>query len=277
MKISRSEFFKIAGIGVTVGALPMQLKATNNETNTSGQLVLGMATYTLRNFGIPDVINTCQKLGLNHISLKSFHLPYDASPKHLKEIVNNFKLAGIDVYGAGVITMRTPQDVESMFEYASQAGIGMIIGTPNHDLLPLVEQQVKKTGIKLAIHNHGPEDKVYPSVHVVHEKIKNLDPRIGFCIDVGHVYRNQEDAAMMIKKYKNRLFDIHMKDIDKAVLEGKPQELGRGNMDIPAIVKALKMMKYKGIVAFEYEKDGNDPFWGLAESVGYVKALDKVL
>lgn len=274
MKISRSDFFKLAGAGIALSAIPSPVKAMANAPLAS-ELTLGMASYTLRNFGVPDVIDACKRLDLKQISLKSFHLPYEASPEVLKSIIKRFSDEGINVYGGGVIYMRSEDEVNKMFDYAVAAGIGMIIGVPNHELLPLVEKKVKSTGVKLAIHNHGPEDKVYPSVHVVAEKIKNLDRNIGFCIDVGHVYRNKENPATMITKYKDRLFDIHIKDIDQAILEGKPQEVGRGNMDIKAIIQALKKINYKGTVAFEYEKDGHDPFLGLAESVGFIRGIQR--
>lgn len=277
MSISRKDFFRLAGIGLISTSIKLPTHAAVEVAPKKTSLTLGMASYTLRNFGIADVIDTCKRLDLKKIALKSFHLPYEADAATLKTIVDRFKAEGLDVYGAGVIYMKTEKEVHDMFNYAKNAGIGMIIGVPNHELLPLVDKVVMETGVKLAIHNHGPEDSVYPSVHVVADKIKNLNRNIGFCIDTGHVFRNLENPAAMINQYKDRLFDIHIKDIDKAIREGKPQEIGRGNMDIPAIVKALKKVGYKGSVSFEYEKDGNDPFLGLAESVGYIRALDAVL
>jgi inosose dehydratase len=110
----------------------------------------------------------------------------------------------------------------------------------------------------------------------VYDKIKDLDQRIGLCIDVGHVQRIGQDPSELLSRYKNRLYDIHMKDVSGATANDSPVEIGRGIIDIPKVIKTLKKIKYKGIVAFEYEKDENDPLPGLAESVGYVNAVIKM-
>jgi sugar phosphate isomerase/epimerase len=149
----------------------------------------------------------------------------------------------------------------------------MIIGVPTHDLLAFVNEQVKSSGIKLAIHNHGPGDNLYRSVNDVYAKVKGLDPKMGLCIDIGHVQRISEDPASMLLKYRDRLFDMHLKDVNKTAEEGSPVEIGRGVIDIPKVMKTLVKMNYKGYIAVEYEKDENDPMPGLAESVGYVRGV----
>ncbi len=50
-----------------------------------------------------------------------------------------------------------------------------------------------------------------------------------------------------------------------------PIEAGRGILDLKSILAALLKIEYRGLVGFEYEKDGRDPLPGLAESVGYFK------
>jgi sugar phosphate isomerase/epimerase len=153
----------------------------------------------------------------------------------------------------------------------------VIIGVPNHDLLKLVEEKVKETNIKLAIHNHGPGDEVYPTPEVVYNKIKSLDSRIGLCIDIGHVKRLGLDPVKSINKYSDRLYDLHLKDVDKEAAEGKSVEFGRGLIDIPAVLNALKGINYTGVMALEFEKDAEDVLPGLAECVGYANgALDAI-
>ncbi len=204
-------------------------------------------------------------------------MPLDASADDIKKTADKVRSAGLNLYGAGVIYMKTVKEVENTFAYATSAGLEMIIGVPNHELLPLVNEKVISTNIKLAIHNHGPGDKLYASPDDVHEKIKSLDKRIGFCIDIGHVQRLHQNPAAMLEKYKDRLFDIHMKDVVGETEENSPVENGRGIIDIPKVLKTLKKIKYNGNLAFEYEKDGNDPLPGLAESVGYVRGVIKMI
>ena len=253
------------------------LEAIHSLDGIGAKLNLGLASYTLRNFNVDYVISVCKKLELKSVSLKSFHLPLDSNPEKIKEVTEKIRNNGIDVYGAGVIYMKTEQEVLNAFAYAKHGGFKMIIGVPDHSLLPFVNDVVKEGDIKLAIHNHGPEDKLYPGVGAVHEKIKDLDSRIGYCIDIGHVTRNGQDAAVMIKKYKDRLFDIHMKDVDAKTGDGVPLEVGHGVINIPGVLKTLKKVAYTGTVAFEYEKDGEDPLAGLAESVGYTRGVLKMI
>ncbi|MDV3308262.1 MAG: sugar phosphate isomerase/epimerase [Cyclobacteriaceae bacterium] len=274
--IKRKEFLRTLGCSaaaaVVGGVWPVAAKPVPAES-----LTLGLASYTFRKFSLEETIGFAQRVGLKRIALKSMHLPLDASPGQIKDAVSKVKAAGLELYGAGVIYMKTKEEVDQAFGYARHAGLQVIIGVPNHELLPYTEQKVKESNIRLAIHNHGPGDDLYSSVNDIHDKIKNLDNRIGICIDIGHVVRIKEDPAAMVLKYKDRIYDCHLKDEDKAEAEGKPVEAGRGVIDLPAFLKAMKQINYSGTLAFEYEKDGDDPLPGLAESVGYVRGVMDVM
>jgi inosose dehydratase len=281
MSISRKEFLKVLGLSATatmtsISGFSTQPESKNPPVQSKSTLRLGLASYTLREFSLDEVIRISSRLGLTSLALKSMHMPLESSAEDIKSIANKIRSAGLVLYGAGVIYMKTAQEVESAFSYAANAGLEMIVGVPNHDLLPLVNEKVQKSNIKLAIHNHGPGDDLYSSPSDVFAKIKDLDKRIGLCIDIGHVVRIGQDPVAMIEKYKDRLYDMHMKDTDKAQADGSPVEIGRGIIDIPNVIKTLKKINYQGTVAFEYEKDGDDPLMGLAESVGYIRGVIKM-
>lgn len=277
MSITRNQFLKTLGISAaatltsaTGFAMP---KGNVAPGKTDTTLKLGLTSYTLRKFSLDDVIKVSKKLALNSVSLKSMHMPLEASADELKAMAAKVRAAGLTLYGAGVIYMKTSKEVQTAFDYAAAASLDMIVGAPEHDLLPQVNELVKKYNIKVAIHNHGPGDEQYHSPSDVYARVKDLDKRIGLCMDIGHVVRIGQDPVPMIEKYGERLYDMHMKDVDKAVAEGDSVEVGRGVIDIPAVVRALKKVGYKGCVAFEFEKDGDDPVAGLAESVGYVRGV----
>ena len=280
MRISRNEFLKALGLSATATLTNFSVSAASRQkpasTSAASNLKLGLASYTLRKFTLDEVINISKRLGLTSIALKSMHMPMESSGEEIKTMAAKIKDAGLKLYGAGVIYMKTKEEADAAFNYASHAGLEMIIGVPNHELLPQVNELVKKHNIKLAIHNHGPGDDLYSSPNDVHAKIKDLDKRIGFCIDIGHVVRIGQDPIPMLEKYKDRLYDMHIKDMDKAQPDGKPVEIGRGIIDIPRVIKTLNKINYQGYVAFEYEKDGDDPVPGLAESVGYLKGIIKM-
>ena len=250
-----------------------------NEWNLENKLPfeLGLASYSLREFSLDETIQMTTRLGLKNIAFKSMHLPLDSDETQINEVVSKVKKAGLNLYGAGVIYMANEEEVDRAFEYAKIAGLKIIIGVPEHELLPLVEKKVKGYDIKLAIHNHGPGDKRYPSAESAYEKIKNMDLRMGLCLDIGHTQRMGIDPAKAAGQFMDRLHDVHIKDVNKAVAEGQTIEIGRGVIDIPSFLKVLIEKKYSGKVSFEFEKDGNDPLPGLAESVGYVRGcLDMI-
>ncbi len=281
MTISRNEFLKVIGVTATAGMASLTGFASAGKrisiAPVEADLNLGIASYTLRKFNLDDVIKVSKRLGLTSVALKSMHMPLESPADKIRSTAETVRGAGLNLYGAGVIYMKTRQEADAAFEYAKYAGLEMIVGVPNHELLPQVNDLVKKYNIKLAIHNHGPGDDLYSSPDDVNARIKNLDKRIGFCIDIGHVVRIGQDPVPMLDKYKDRLYDMHMKDMDKAEADGKPVEIGRGVIDIPKVVKMLKKINYQGCVSFEYEKDADDPVPGLAESVGYVRGVMKMV
>lgn len=275
---SRRRFLQVTTLGAAAalsgipGSTARPVQAADTKSGTA-KLKLGLASYTLRKFDLDQTLAMTQRVGLKYIAFKSFHLPLDSSPNHIKEVVRKVKDAGLELYGGGVIYMRNEDEVRRAFDYAKTAGMKTIIGVPAHDLLPLVDRMVKQYDINVAIHNHGPGDKVYPIPASAYEKIKNLDKRIGLCNDIGHTCRAGVDPSVSVENYADRLHDIHIKDVSAAVRQGHTVEVGRGVIDIPKFLRTLVKIDYAGVVSFEYEKDENDPLPGLAESVGYVRGV----
>jgi sugar phosphate isomerase/epimerase len=145
----------------------------------------------------------------------------------------------------------------------------LIVAAPSPAMLPRIEEKVKQFDIRVAIHNHGPGDE-FPTPETAYEKIKGLDQRIGLCIDTGHTVRAGGDPSRAAEQCADRLFEVHIKDVSEATAKGHAVEIGRGVIDIPRFLRTVKKIGYAGHLAFEYEKDPDDPLPGLAESVGYV-------
>lgn len=234
---------------------------------------MGMAGYTFRNFKIDESISMMKRVGINNVTLKDFHLPFDSTPDQTNEIIGRFKQAGINVYGVGVVYMRTKEEVDRTFAYAKNAGVEMIVGVPTYELLSYTEQKVKEHSMKIAIHNHGPEDKLYPGPKDVYDRIKDMDARVGLCLDIGHAFRAGADPAKAITSYASRIFDLHIKDVTAAEKDAKVIEVGRGVIDFQSLIKALLKINYSGKCSLEYEKDMNDPLAGIAESAGYFRGV----
>jgi sugar phosphate isomerase/epimerase len=250
-----------------------EVKTRDNKDPWRG-LKFGMASYSLRKLPVEQAVKGAQRVGLPYVSIKDFHLPMNSTPEQRKAVAAQFKEAGITPLSVGVVTFTTDEaKARNAFEYARDVGVPTIVAAPAPEALPLCEKLVKEFDIKLAIHNHGPEDTKFPSPYEVMKAIEPLDKRIGYCIDVGHTARAGVDPAEAIEKCKDRLYDVHFKDIARVDRRGTEVECGRGVLDIKSMVAALLKINFGGHVGFEHEKDPNDPLPGLAESVGYVRGL----
>ena len=274
---SRRNFLRNTTLGLTATTLaPLVNKGESlhfNEPVRSKDLPLGIADWTFVNFDIPQSIQMMQRLDIHHMTIKNFHLPFNSTKEKIDEIIKQYKDGGISIYGVGVIYMKNKDEVDQAFEYAKNAGVSLIIGVPEHDQIDYVQEKVKSYNIKFAIHNHGPEDKLYPSPEVAYNLIKNKDARMGLCLDIGHAERAGVDLIKAVLKYNKRILDMHIKDVTEAAQDGKAIEVGRGIINFPALVRALRKIKYPGHCGIEFEKDMKDPLPGIDESVGYFKGV----
>jgi len=254
-------------------ALPAALPTALSAATPSGMRV-GVAAYTFRKFSRADAIAALLRLGVRDLSIKEFHLPYKDSPAALQAGSKEFTQAGLNLSSGGVIvTYREDNSgLRRYFEYAKTCGFPMLIWMPNAAQLPLIEQLVREFDIRVAMHNHGPEDKNFPTPASFYDAIEGLDRRIGLCIDVGHSARAGVDVPVAIAKYRDRLIDIHMKDLRD--LNGHTDcEIGKGVLPIPAILKTLRLIGYQGNINLEYEADADNPESGLRASLAYVRGI----
>lgn len=282
MEQSRRSFIQKTVLGVAAGVtIPFMNNAATQSNNLfvkqADLLPVGIAGYTFNKFDLEKSIAMMKRIGVQNLSLKEFHLPINSNDEKVRSVMAQFAAANINVYAVGVIYMKTRQAVDDAFAYAKKVGVKLIVGVPNYELIEYTEQKVKETDIRIAIHNHGPEDTLYPGPQQVYERIKDRDSRMGLCLDIGHAQRAGTDLVKAIKAYRDRLYDLHIKDVSLAERNGKAIEIGRGVIDFHAVVKALKKNNYKGMCSIEFEKDMSDPLPGMAESIGYFRGVMSTL
>ena len=270
----QKSFLSLAGASLLPG-LPA-MAGEKSSTDKAAPLQIGIAGFTFYRFSVDQSIAMMKRVGVTNLSLKEIHLPIAASDSQISEVVGKYKAGGINVYTVGVIYMKTKEAVDNAFAYAKKVGVNMIVGVPSYDLIAYSEEKVKEYDIRLAIHNHGPEDALYPAPADVYNRIKDLDARMGMCIDIGHALRAGADLPKVIKLYKDRLFDLHIKDVTIAAKDGKAIEIGRGVIDFEEVIEALEKIKFSGVCSIEFEKDMNDPLPGIAESIGFFKGVMSV-
>jgi sugar phosphate isomerase/epimerase len=223
---------------------------------------------------LEDAIKALKRLNLNYISIKDFHLPLTSSTAERQAAMQKLKGAGITALSCGNITMQHDEaNIRQAFQYAMDCNIPTIVCSPDPNSIAILDRMVKEYDIKLAIHNHGPEDKRFPSPYDVMKAVQGFDKRIGLCIDVGHTARAKVDPAEAILKCKERLYDLHFKDINSTAPNGTTIEAGRGVLDLPAVVRSLKRIRFDGLVSIEFEGWEADPLPAVAETAGYARAL----
>ena len=280
MNIARRRFLQsavavpaVAGLGFAAPSAAVTPRADAAKP----KFRLGVASYTFRNFDRAETIAMTRRAGLEAICFKDMHLKMDAADEECAAAAEECRMAGLVLYACGVVYMRRAEEVNNAFRYAQAAGMKTIVAVPQPNLLPLVEEKVKETGIYIAVHNHGPGDELYPTPEAVMDRVGSLDKRIGCCIDVGHTTRIGADVVKSLHDYKERIYDVHFNDVTLAAPQGKGCICGRGVLDLPGYLKALCEIGYDRVVSFEYEADGNDPLPGLMESVGYTRGLIRML
>lgn len=280
MKKSRRQFIKNAGTGMLAVGVSSSFstgeifgKDLASASGNQDLFKLAIAGWTFNKFKLDPSLEMMARVDVHYLCIKNFHLPLDSTPEQIAEFHATLKSKGITGYAVGPIGMKTKEEADQAFEYCKRVGVKMVVGVPEHELLPYVDKKVREYGFNFAIHNHGYGDKLYPTLESIYLKVKDLDPRIGMCHDIGYSKLMGIDPAEVTIKYGDRIFDIHIKDVTSATEAGKDCELGRGIIDFPAFFKALRTIKYKGMCSIEFEKDDLDPLPGLAESVGYFKGV----
>ena len=234
---------------------------------------IGIAGYSYRKFNLDQTLQFLKDMGVKYFSVKDWWLPLDSTKEQMDAFKAKCAEYGIEGYILGPIYMKSKEQVDRTFAYAQRYGAKMFIGVPDYDLLPYVIEKVKETGIKVAIHTHGPDGAAFPDIRTVVELVKDPSLGVGCCMDLGHTFRSGYDVAKDIRKYGKWIYDIHIKDETAASKAGQTWEMGRGVMDIPSIVKALRKIKYQGVISIEFEKNGDNPHPGVAESVGYLRGV----
>jgi len=234
---------------------------------------LGVASYSLRKFSRDKAIEMVKALGTPYVNFKSVHLPYELSATELGEARREIEAAGLQIVGGGVISFDqdSDPDVEKYFAYARAAGMPLITAHAAPALLPRIERFAKQYDIKVAFHNHGPEDKNFPSPYDALKHVRSMDRRMGLCIDIGHTVRTGTDVVRAIADAGPRLLDMHAKDLRDLTAKGSQCIVGEGAIPIAGILEQLETIGYRGYVNLEYEIDVDDPLPGMKQSFAYMR------
>jgi len=236
---------------------------------------LGVAGVSLRSLNLASALVVIRRAGLDSISVHPSHVPWENPPAGWEQSLPDFKAEGVTPLCCGVL--RLPDDeiaVRQACAYARALNVSVLACSPAPAALPLLTRCLREFDLCGAIHNHGPEDDLWPTPHEIWQAIRPLDARLGLCVDVGHTYRAGADPAESIRSYRSRVYDVHLNDTAAGIGEADiPVEIGRGCIDHRSVIRALVDIRYRHVAWIEYENHPSDPLPGLAESVGYVRGM----
>jgi sugar phosphate isomerase/epimerase len=272
--ITRRSWLATIPGGIALTSLRSPLRAQQYQM-AGADLKLGVASYSFRHFSRSQAIAMTKQLGTPYLNVKEFHLKLNSTPQEIDAAIKEFHRAGIILVGCGNVSFQKDDesDIRSKFEYAKRAGFPLIVCAPTAITLPKLEKFVQQYDIKIAVHNHGPEDKNFPTPQSVLKMVKNMDPRCGLCIDMGHTALAGVDVVQSIAEAGPRLLDMHAKDLRDTKVEGSQCPVGEGKLPFPQIFSQLIKMKYNGCINLEYEADPDNPLPGMQKSFSYMRSV----
>ena len=278
--LSRRTFVRSGALVAAAIAAPgrhvFSLTQEPPSADQASPIRLGLASYTFRNFTRAQLIAFMKQLNVFALNAKDVkdHLPMDSHEE--AAALADYAASGVNLHAAGTIYFAKDEDadIRTKFEYCKRGGISVIVaGDPTPETLPRIEKFAKEYDIRIAIHNHGPEDKLWHSPLDVLKAVKDMDPRMGCCIDVGHTVRAGTDVVQAIHAAGPRLFNLHMKDLTDFESKGSQVAVGDGIMPVRRMFEALIAIKYKGFVDLEYEVHPDDPMPGVIGSFAYLRGV----
>lgn len=276
--VSRRQFLKTTVLGATAAAVVTAHRAGGfAQAAAPGRdpfrgLKVGIASYSLRKFSLDRAIVMTKEAGVRYLTLKSFHLPLDSTTAQCQEARRKIEAAGLVLMGGGVITLKNKEtEIRRAFEYARDAGMPTIVCSPEPAALDTVEKFARQFNIRIAIHNHGPGDKLYPLPQDAFKLVQDRHELMGICMDVGHTVRIGGDPVGAIRQCASRLYDFHIKDVSAATTKGVEVVMGKGVIDLPGVVKTLLEIKFSGHLALEHETEPDNPLPGIKECFAYLR------
>lgn len=281
--IDRRGFMLGSGVGLATAVLtgcggekPVAESAEPEDSVVASapSLMIGFQSYSLRHFApMETFIPEAEKLGLAYVELYSALLPTSASVEEIKAAKE--KLAGIgltaNAYGVERFTADHQQN-EAVFQFGRELGVTNLSAYPTKDAFSSLNKLVDQYDIGIAIHNHGPEDDVWGRPEWILDAVKDLDPRIGACLDTGWVIMAGVDAVEAIEMLGARVLGVHLKDFTS---EGHEVIPGDGLLDLDKTLSALQRVGFDGPFSIEYEENKENPVPDMLETVNRIRAWIK--
>jgi sugar phosphate isomerase/epimerase len=235
-----------------------------------GGFRVGAQSYTFRQFNVEQALQRIHDLGLRYVELTRIHVPANSTTEQLQAIVRRCRELEITPVGYGVETFtRDAAANRRIFELGRTLGVRYLSADPDPDSFDSLDTLVREFNINIAIHPHGPvggrnNQRLHRwySAEVIMQAVRDHDRRIGSCLDTGHLIRAAQldrrlDPAAEVRTMGNRNFAMHLKDHDNR--NHTDVVFGRGVLDVPAVLRALRAVHFDGYISIEYEANPANP------------------
>ena len=242
------------------------------ESTKVGGFALGCQAYSFNRYTLFEAIDKTKEAGGKTIELflwQKFSPEFpnvevnaqlsDEKIKLLKEKLASSGVRAVSAYFSNVpFTEKDPEAaLRKVFDFAKKLDMVSLTGEPPdiEKNLDLVEKFVKEYDIKFCLHNHRkdegkPEYKNWDPNYTI-GLMKGRDPRMGFCLDTGHLVRSGLKPVEALKILKGRVNSLHLKD---PISETDHDTIfGEGVGDVKNVLQELKRQKFDGYISIEYE------------------------
>jgi sugar phosphate isomerase/epimerase len=264
MSCSRRTFLGVAAATAGFAWTGRTLRAADDKP---GGFLLGIQSYSLRAYPVDEALRHIHEFGLHSVEFTDAHFSLKSSPEQIEAMKKQCGELQIKILGHGVNGFSNDHEANrELFEFAKQAGIRNLSADPAPDAFDSLDKLVDEYDIRIAIHNHGPGAR-YDKIADVLKAVKDRHKNIGACADLGHYIRSAEDPVKAITLFEGRLFGIHLKDFAEPRGDAPGTILGKGQLDVEGVFKALKKVKFPpdGCLSLEYEEHHENPLADIRE------------
>jgi inosose dehydratase len=265
---TRRRFLQASAALLGSAALAPSFAADEKDAKSFGGFTLAIQSYTFRNFDLEQALQRTQKLGLRHAEFYSKHVPLNSTEKQIAAILKLCKDYDVTPVAFGVQRFTKDHAAnKKLFDFGKTLGIRAFSADPDPDSFDSLDRLCDEYKIAVAIHPHGPAGRTlhrWYSAEKIMAAVKDHHKLIGSCLDTGHLIRSAQEPfneklvpEEQVRVMKDRNFGMHLKDHDNA--KKTDVVYGKGVLDVPAVLKALREVKFDYAISIEYEANPQEP------------------
>lgn len=268
---NRRQFLQTTGAALGAAAIPTltDAAAVRQDADPFGGFTVGIQSYSYRNFQpLEKALEQIQILGIRNVELYRQHVPTTATEAQLKAVRSLLEKYRVTPIAFGVERFTKDHDANRrLFTFARNLGVRYLSADPDPDSFDSLDKLVAEFNIGIAIHPHGPSGKQlhrWYSAETIMDAVRNRHRLVGSCLDTGHLIRSAQepfnrklDPAQQVRAMGARNFGLHLKDHDNKARTDVV--FGRGVLNVPNVLRALREVKFTGYIAIEYEANPNNP------------------